>query len=219
MDLSRNDELLLYCLRVVQDETGDGRLEGLSSSDWDVVFKESRRYGVAPLLYHRLRTSHSGTPVPASAMEKLQLVYLQSSARNMHLYQELGKILERLRHDSIQVIALKGVHVAAAVYQNIALRPMEDIDLLVKQTDLLRAQEILVKQGYISPKEENSGFLSRLRICASTFAHVPERDSFVVEIHFNIVGPPFSLQLDVEKAVGQGSNELAPGHRGIDTVP
>lgn len=199
MELSRNDQLLLYYLSVVQNETDDNRLRELSSSDWDVLIEESHRYGVAPLLYHRLRTSHPDTPIPADMMEKLQLAYLQNSARNMHLYQELGKMLEKLRHDSVPVIALKGVHLATAVYRNIALRPMVDIDLLVKQTDLLKVQEILVEQGYISSKEESGGFCLGL---GSAQEHLPacrKEDSLVVEVHFNIVGPPFSLRVDVEK--------------------
>ena len=219
MDLYRTDELLLYCLSVVQEESGETRLKELSSSDWDVLIEKSCWHGIAPLLYYRLITFHPSTPVPASALEKLQLVYLQSSARNMHLYQELGKILERLRHDSIQVIALKGVHVAAAVYQNIALRPMEDIDLLVKQTDLLRVQEILVKQGYISSKEESSGFCLGL---GSAQVHLPmyrKGDSLVVEIHFNIVGPPFSLQLDVEKLWGRAQMSSLQGIEVLTLCP
>jgi hypothetical protein len=192
MDLSRIDELLLYCLRVVPDEAGDGRLETLSSSDWDVFIAASDRYGVTPLLYHRLRTFHSDVPIPANAMGRLRQAYLDNVARNMGLYHKLGKVLELFRRDNISVIALKGVHLATVVYRNIALRPMGDIDLLVKQTDLLRVQEILVEQGYIASKEEIG--------CSRT--HLPpykKKDSLNVEIHFHIVGPPFSLRVDVEK--------------------
>jgi len=192
MDRSRTDELLLYCLRVVPDEAGDGRLETLSSSDWDVLIEESGRYGVAPLLYYRLIIFHSDIPIPANVMARLRHIYLQSAGRAMHLYHELGKVLGLLRHDNIPVIALKGVHLATAVYRNTALRPMGDIDLLVKQTDLLRVQEILVEQGYIASKEEIG--------CAQE--HLPpykKKGSLTVEIHFHIVGPPFSLRVDVEK--------------------
>jgi Uncharacterised nucleotidyltransferase len=192
MDQTQIDELLLYCLRVVPDEAGDGRLETLSSSDWDVLVEESGRHGIAPLLYYRLRTSHLDVPIPANVMGRLRQAYLQCSGRNMQLYHELGKLLGMLRHDNIPVIALKGVHLATAVYRNIALRPMGDIDLLVKQTDLLRVQERLIEQGYIASKEEIG--------CSQQ--HLPsykKKGSLTVEIHFHIVGPPFSLRVDVEK--------------------
>jgi hypothetical protein len=186
------DELLLYCLRWVPDEMSDGRLKALSSSDWDVLIEASNRHGVAPLLYHRLRTFHADVPIPANVMGRLRQAYLKNVARNMGLYQELGKLLGMLRHDNIPVIALKGIHLATAVYRNIALRTMGDIDLLVKQTDLLRVQEILVEQGYIASKEE---------IGCTQLHLLPYRKkgSLAVEMHFHIVGPPFSLRVDVEK--------------------
>src|ERR1035437_6704327 len=194
--MDRTDELLLYCLRVVPDEAGDGRLETLSSADWDAFIEESGRYGVTPLLYHRLRTFHSDSPIPANVMARLRHFYLQSAGRGMHLYHDLGKVLGLLRRDNISVIGLKGVHLATVVYRNIALRPMGDVDLLVKQTDLLRAQEILIEQGYIASKEE-IGY-SQL--------HLPQyrkKGSLPVEIHFHIIGPPFSLRVDIEKLWGR----------------
>jgi hypothetical protein len=177
---------------VVPDEVGDARLETLSSSDWDVLIEESGRYGVAPLLYHRLRTFHSEIPIPAKVMARLRQAYLQCSGRNMQLYHELGKLLGMLQHDNISVIALKGAHLATAVYRNIALRPMGDIDLLVKQTDLLRVHEILVEQGYIASKEE-------IGLAQDHLPAYRKKGSVTVEIHFHIVGPPFSLRVDVEK--------------------
>ena len=92
MDQPQKDELLLYCLRVVPDEMGDGRLEALSSSDWDVLIELSGRYGIAPLLYHRLITFHPGILIPESAIGRLRQAYLESVARNMGLYHELGKL-------------------------------------------------------------------------------------------------------------------------------
>lgn len=192
MALSRIDELLLYCLRVVPDEMGDGGLEALSSSDWEILLEASGQHGVAPLLYHRLKTVHSDIPIPANVTGRLRQAYLENAARNMGLYYQLGKLLKLFRRDNISVIALKGAHLATAVYRDIALRPMGDIDLLVKQRDLLRVQEILVEQGYIASTEDTG--------CAQE--HLPpyyKKGSLPVEIHFHIVGPPFSLRVDVEK--------------------
>jgi len=192
MALSRIDALLLYCLRVVPDTRDDGELEAPSSSDWENLLEASGQHGVAPLLYHRLRTCHSDIPIPANVMGRLRQAYLENAARNMGLYHQLGKLLKLFRQDNISVIALKGAHLATAVYRDIALRPMGDIDLLVKQNALLRVQEILVEQGYNASTEYTG--------CAQE--HLPpyyKKGSLPVEIHFHIVGPPFSLRIDVEK--------------------
>lgn len=212
MDQSRIDELLLYCLRASPDKTGDGGLAALSSSDWDAFIEESGRYGVTPLLYHRLRTSHPDVAVPANAMGRLRQAYLDNVARNMGLYHKLGKVLELFRRDNISVIALKGVHLATVVYRNIALRPMGDVDLLVKQTDLLRVQEILVEQGYIASKEEIG--------CSQL--HLPpysKKGSLPVEIHFHIIDPPFSLRVDIEKLWGRARMSSIEGSEVLTLCP
>ncbi|MCP4365035.1 MAG: nucleotidyltransferase family protein [Planctomycetes bacterium] len=51
------------------------------------------------------------------------------------------------------VILLKGAHLAQVVYSNIALRPMGDIDILVKKNDLPKAKELLLELGYTPIKE------------------------------------------------------------------
>jgi hypothetical protein len=175
------------------DEAGDGRLETLSSSDWDVLIEESGRYGVAPLLYHRLRTFHSDIPIPANVMARLRHIYLQSAGRGMHLYHELGKLLGMLRHENIPVIALKGVHLATAVYRNIALRPMGDVDVLVHKDDLMRVEAALLGMGY-APAECH-------RQIAKDNCHfvygLPNRGLFV-EVHWNFLPSMYRFKIDID---------------------
>lgn len=192
MDRSRTEDLLLTLLRPDPCGTGVAGFGELSGTDWDDLLRVAARHGVAPLLFHRLTTFHPGAPVPAEVIRELRRSYLQNSGRNMHLYHELGKVLLRLRQDGIPVIALKGAHLAEVVYGNIALRPMGDADLLVKQKDLSRVQDLLVEEGYRASKEET--------FCSPE--HLPpyrKEGSTSIEIHFNIEGPPFSDRVDVEK--------------------
>lgn len=193
MDRSRTDELLLYCLRVAADEAGESRLETLSGSDWDDLVAESVRFGLAPLLYHRLRTLHSDSPVPAEVTAKLRHLYLQSVGRATRLYHELGKMLGRLRQANIPVIALKGAHLAELVYRNTALRPMGDVDVLVHQDDLIRVEAALLGMGYAPIEchrqvaEDNYDFVYRL----------PIRDLFV-EVHWNFLPSNYRSRLDID---------------------
>lgn len=212
MDQSRIDELLLSLLRRNPDGIGITGEAELSTVDWDDLLCKSAQHNVTPLLYHRLTKFHPGTPIPANVMERLRQAYLQSSGRNMQLYHELGKILGILRQQCIPVIALKGAHLAIVVYRNISLRPMGDIDLLVKQTDLLKVQNILVEQGY-SPSKEETG-------CAQE--HLPsyrKKDSIPIEIHFNIVAPPFSDLIDVEKLFARAQTCFIEGVEALSLCP
>jgi hypothetical protein len=149
MDRSRTEDLLLAFLRTDPGGTGVAGFGELSGTDWDDLLRTAARHGVSPLLHHRLATFHRGTPIPAEVIRKLRNSYLQTAGRNMHLYRELGKVLGRLRQDGIPVIALKGAHLAEAVYGNIALRPMSDVDLLVRKEDLGRVEKHLLEMSYL----------------------------------------------------------------------
>jgi hypothetical protein len=61
----------------------------------------------------------------------------------MLLYQELQTVLKtfKFRAASIAVIALKGAFLAELVYENIGLRAIGDVDLLVKKEDLEKVQQ------------------------------------------------------------------------------
>jgi len=193
MDQHRTNGFLLYCLRKDSDGTRGSRLKELSNSDWEPIVQESNRHGVTPLLYHRLKTLHPGTPIPNEVEQRLRRSYLESVSRNMGLYYKLGKVLEILRHENIPVIALKGAHLAGVVYASIGLRPMNDVDLLVHKDDLMRAEVALLQIDF-TPLDfnrvvwkDNSHFAYRL----------PSRE-FSVEVHWNFLPSMYPFNIDID---------------------
>jgi len=198
VDQSAIDNLLVNCLRAAPGEAAEGRFEARSAADWDAVIDASSRHGVAPLLYQRLGECLPGVPVPPRQVERLRRAYLENGARNMGVYHELGKVLAGLRRDNIDVIVLKGAHLADLVYGNHALRFMSDVDLLVYQDDLSRVEERLVGMGYV-PAEchrqvaaDNCHFLYRL----------PDREMFV-EVHWALMPSMHGLHLDTDGQWGR----------------
>jgi hypothetical protein len=146
MELRRENKLLLDCLNANGDREGQSGLEKLKAEDWNLIAQCSVRHSVSPLLYFRLK--QSGLNVPATTLEKLHGLYLSSVASNLHLYHELSKRLQVLRDASIPVVVLKGAHLAEIVYGHIGLRPMSDVDLLLKKEDLARGQKRLMDAGH-----------------------------------------------------------------------
>jgi hypothetical protein len=212
MDRSRTDELLLSFLRRNPEWTVATGEEKRSCENWDDLLHKSALHNVTPFLYHRLTTFHPDVQIPANVLRKLRNSYLYNAGRNMRLYNELGRVLGIMQQHCIPVIALKGAHLASAVYRNISLRPMGDIDLLVKQIDLLMVHDILAEQGYVSSKEETG--------CSQE--HLPSyknKDSIVIEIHFNIVPPPFSDRVDVEKLFARAQTCFIEGIELLSLCP
>jgi hypothetical protein len=150
VDQKIKDSLLLHCLNMRTDETEAVKLEQFSADDWDEIIQQSFVYGVAPLLYHRLKADNISTHIPARVMRTLQKMYLRVSYKNMQLYHELSIFLRMLRNNDVAVIVLKGAALGELVYQNPALRPMFDVDLLVKTEDIWRMDKLLSQAGYES---------------------------------------------------------------------
>ncbi|MFC1834090.1 nucleotidyltransferase family protein [Thermodesulfobacteriota bacterium] len=71
------------------------------------------------------------------------------SAR-ISLFQEasLAETLNRLGSNGIPVVVLKGVALGRLVYSDPALRPMSDIDLLVRRENFDKARSLLIESGY-----------------------------------------------------------------------
>lgn len=152
--ISPADGIILSILRMDQDKQSSVFSAKLPNADWEGFLRKAARHGVSPMLYHRIIKKPPGIPIPEEVIRKLHEGYLVTSVRNMRLYHELGKALAFFRREDIQVIALKGTHLAEKVYGNISLRPMSDVDLLVRQDDILRVEKILLEMGYV-PTECN----------------------------------------------------------------
>ncbi|OAD24114.1 hypothetical protein THIOM_000035 [Candidatus Thiomargarita nelsonii] len=184
MDQETMGKFLIDCLCREFDDKKAALLRG---ADWDSLIQFAIKHNLAPLLYHRLKTIYPSV--------KLHKAYLISARRNTRLYNDFSKIINAL--GNIPVIALKGAHLAQNVYANIALRPMNDVDILVKKTDLLKAGENLLEMGYISGTSRVGDIEG---ICAK-YQHLPpftKPDAFPVDIHWTIVLPSSPFRIDID---------------------
>jgi hypothetical protein len=168
-------------------------LASMTGPEWDELLRAATLHGVVPLLYRRLAGGCVAGPVAAERLGALRSGYLRSAARNLRMYRELGRVLARIRLDGLGVIPLKGAHLAEAVYGNIALRPMGDLDLLVREGDLRRVEAILLGAGYL-PAECNR----RVADDNCHFVYAPAGGAPIVEVHWRLIprGHGFSIDVD-----------------------
>jgi hypothetical protein len=138
--------LLPRLLLSTADPTAIGELKGLRAEDWDDLLQQAEHHQVTPLLHRALRERHSVPP--ADVMERLELSYFNTAAGSARLFSQLAAVLEALRTAGVPVLVLKGAHLAEIVYRDVTLRPMRDVDLLVKEPDLPRAEQALLGLGY-----------------------------------------------------------------------
>jgi hypothetical protein len=144
------------------------------------------------LLFKRLKQSDAWACVPADVWERVRRAYIASAVKNMLLYRELRTVLRCLRDSGIPVIVLKGAFLAEAVYGDVALRPMGDVDLMVPRAELPRAHAVLLDMGRGHPLFED------IESCCKRRAHLPPvviRD-LTVEIHWTIASPTGPVRTD-----------------------
>ena len=184
-------EKLLNCLRRNPGEEELSSVRRYDAADWQQIMAAAERQGVVPLLYHRLESRREELAIPGDMMEEMRRRYYVAAARNMRLYHELQRILGLLTARGVPVIALKGAHLADAVYGNIALRPMSDVDLLVSEDDLKQAEACLVEAG-AQPVELNRVITAK----RAHFGYIMADSGLRVEIHWRLFPSGYACKID-----------------------
>jgi hypothetical protein len=136
-----------------------GQMSNLSSLDWEYVLAAADRQGITPLLAHRLR--EGDCVIPPTIAERLMVAYWTNHFRNRTLLDALHRILAAAAEAGIAVMPLKGATLVAWYYPAPALRPMSDLDLLVRPDDVARMAGLLQEHGYTAVPRPPSLFDER----------------------------------------------------------
>lgn len=196
---------MLYCARTSMDENIIHKVKGILEGglDWDDIVECSMDHGISPLLYWNLKRIDDGKYVPAEVMTKLRIVYYKNAARNTLRYDELSKILIAFKDVRIDVIVLKGAFLAETVYKNIGLRPMSDIDILVRREDLQKVKKELVQLGYagiIYPTKWHEKLYTQWQTELKEEIQFNKHDKNVrIDVHWNVQPPVIPFQIDINK--------------------
>jgi len=176
-----------------RDTVIDEVLPALSEQDWEEVEAAAHAQGLTLLLHDRLVGAESS--VPGAMQERLHSTFLKATARNMVMLHHASVMLEALRGRGLEVIVLKGLYLAEAVYPGIGLRIFDDIDLLLHRLDLPAALEVMRDLGYelstwYDPADPNCDI-----------KHIPplvKADAPIVELHWAILEEEEPFTIDVE---------------------
>jgi Uncharacterised nucleotidyltransferase len=122
-------------------------------NSWKEMVHKAEQHGVASLLHKHVQDID--LQIPKASRRLLQSLYLRNRRSNVSRNGAVVEIINAYRHAGIDVLLVKGIALCNFVYSEIALRPMRDIDLLVKKSDLKNAECILLDLGY-SPAQHHS---------------------------------------------------------------
>jgi len=161
----------------------------LSREDWGELIHLAQREGVAPALYYTQESAGWPLGLPLHLREELRADCLKAAGSNLLIYRELSRILSALQSElpHISLVLLKGAALANTVYPSIALRPMTDIDLLLRREHLESAVEALRSIGYRDVAPEMTPGLSRKTHFQVALKGGP-RGYVITELHWSLVG-------------------------------
>ncbi len=111
------------------------QIEGFTA--WGELPIQAELHGMGPLLWHHLKGA--GISIPAETERVLRGLYLRHRTFNRVHAQTLVEITSLFEQAGIQALVLKGLALAYQYYPDPALRPVSDIDLLLKKEDFLPA--------------------------------------------------------------------------------
>ena len=152
--MQRENLLVRYIAKVSTDQGDIEKIKEILSSrpiNWAYFFDRIRSEGIVSLVYKSLLgIDYAKTVVPEDIWARLESSYYTVAARNTLLYEKLDSILNCLNQAKIEVIILKGMALAGTIYPDIALRPMFDIDILIRKDDFSSVEDRLRGLGYIN---------------------------------------------------------------------
>lgn len=152
------------------------------SAEWDAAVALAVEHRIAPWLGARLKSLRVAVPEATAAW--LDEIYLSSAAHNMQLFHELDRILAALRAANIPVVVLKGACLATALYDDVALRPMGDIDLWVQRPQLDAARTVVQSLGYSARARADRPLALQDALTGET--QMFREGAPIVELHWNI---------------------------------
>jgi hypothetical protein len=127
-------------------DTSDALVSDWSEADWEAAVWVVYWQNALPWLAQRVE--ESGARPPDDTWQRLRAIAAESRERSRRMLNNGVELLQALERAGIAAIPLKGAVMAPLYYPDPLLRPMADLDILIRRPDLERSLAILVELGY-----------------------------------------------------------------------
>lgn len=188
-------ELVLACVRWPLEPADAIRIQDLAVRpiDWAHLLKIVHHHQVAPLVSRNLEAC-AGNSVPADTLATLRTAAVGNARMCFQGISELVRLLQLFREAQVDICVLKGAPLAIKAFGDLTLRTMGDIDLLIKESDLSKANEILQSEGYSrrepavwpSPRRMRS-YLAHQK----DFSYENYRNGIAIDLHWRLLRNPW----------------------------
>lgn len=150
--------------------------------NWNGIPAMAEKHGMAPLL--KLNLSRYGVTIPIHVRRDLGALGLRHQLINQVRMRMLSEIIPIFQTANIPIRVLKGAALAQILYPDISLRPMSDIDLLIRKEDTHKVWDVFhscgYQNGYEKPEQKNMHHLP---------GFIRQMDGFtlIIEVHHHLL--------------------------------
>ena len=192
--------LLVGCARTTMQPAIADEIGKLAAGtlDWNLLLSLAAENSVTPLLARHLPVC-AASVLTASHVALLKDAARANTVRSLILVAELIKIMDAFSSGGIQAIPYKGPVLAAQAYGDVTLREFEDLDIVLRQRDMPKANEIMTGLGY-RPKFPwilSPGAASAL--VPGEYDYYDEDRRIVVELHTELTLRHFPVPPDLDE--------------------
>jgi hypothetical protein len=212
--------LLVCCARTQLTPALAEEIRELSAGalDWDYLFAEAGRNSLRPLLA-RHRSACAADTVPPEHLKRLVDAARVNTGRSLILTAELIHVMDRFREAGILAVPYKGPVVAAQAYGDITLREFEDLDIVLRQRDMPRANEVVTGLGYRPKFPWNLSADAGSALVPGEYQYRDRSRRMVLELHTEGTLRHFPVRPDLDDLARHLAPVLLSGHEILTFAP
>jgi len=161
------------------------RLSALHGSDLPAsLFERAHAQGIAPLLHASLE--RWGLAAKEGAFAPFARAWAATLRQNLLHLEEMARVVSRFAEERIETILLKGSALLLGAYDHPALRPMGDVDLLVREASVPRAIVAAEALGYALLRPDRRDAILATNHEIELARTLPDGTRLYLEIHWRL---------------------------------
>jgi hypothetical protein len=179
--------------------------------NWDSLLAEASYHSVAPLLAKQL-SAVAGDALSPGQLEQLKDLARVTAVRSLAFTAELIAILDLFRSEGLQAISYKGPVLAAQAYGDFTLREFEDLDLILRQKDMPKANRMVTNLGYHAKYPWTLSLDAAASLVPGEYCYRNERRRMLIDLHTERTLRHFPLPPDIDALAERLVSVSVGGH-------
>lgn len=140
--------------------------------------------------------------------------YYRNAACGVAILEAAKNLLGVLNERGVRAISLKGIFLAEHIYKNPALRPMSDIDILIRKKDLPTVNRLLAGIGYATPGQYEDLLKNTATLPVNSIMYLPEDPRRIsIHVHWHLINSTWPVERMV---AGMDMESIWSRARGFD---